>query len=93
MKFINGLEKFDGKKGTAITFGKFDGFHIGHQKLINKVNAYAVLNGVEGVVCAFHRDQNKNSLLTVEEKKEYLFGKVEYYVNCPFKLSVKGQFT
>ena len=57
MKVISGIEAYDGNRKTAVTLGKFDGLHRGHQKLLEKVFSYSG-DGCESVVCAFdmHRD-------------------------------------
>ena len=37
MQYIKGLDAFDGRNQTAVTLGKFDGLHRGHQKLLNRI--------------------------------------------------------
>ena len=37
MKYIHGTEDFTLDKDSAVTLGKFDGVHMGHQKLISIV--------------------------------------------------------
>ena len=34
MQYIKGIDAFREEKRTAVTLGKFDGLHRGHQKLI-----------------------------------------------------------
>jgi riboflavin kinase/FMN adenylyltransferase len=41
------------KRSTALTIGVFDGVHLGHQLLINKVKEKAAANNLESVVVTF----------------------------------------
>ena len=41
MQYIKGIDAFREEKRTAVTLGKFDGLHRGHQKLIEKIRSYA----------------------------------------------------
>ncbi len=81
MRYITGIESYSGKKRTAITIGKFDGLHRGHQKLIGKILEYAS-DGCETVVCAF--DMHRESLMTNRERREHLERKVDWLIDCPF---------
>ena len=73
MQYIKGIDAFREGKRTAVTLGKFDGLHRGHQKLIEKICSYAG-NDCVSVVCAF--DMQRNCLMTKEERKKLLDGKV-----------------
>ena len=53
MKYIQGVEEFRLNEPTAVTLGKFDGVHIGHQKLISIVKA--IQNDVLSVAFTFDR--------------------------------------
>jgi len=81
MQYIEGIDAFHGEKRTAVTLGKFDGLHRGHQKLIEKITEYAD-SECESVVCAF--DMHKDCLMTKEEKKKYLSDRVDYLIDYPF---------
>ena len=39
MQYIKGIDAFREEKRTAVTLGKFDGLHRGHQKLIEKIRS------------------------------------------------------
>mgnify|MGYP001136641321 FL=1 len=65
MQCLNELEAYQDGRRAAVTLGKFDGLHLGHQKLIEKVRRYQS-NDVAGVVCAF--DMGNASLLTGSQR-------------------------
>lgn len=81
MKELSSFETYKSNKKTAVTLGKFDGLHRGHQKLIEKIYEYAS-GEINSVVCAF--DMNKDELMTKAERKKYLDGVVDYLIECPF---------
>lgn len=80
MKVYQGIEqfKFDGK--LAVTTGTFDGVHIGHRKILDRLNEVASnLNG-ESALLTFYphprmvlqEDSDLRLLTTIEEKIELL---------------------
>lgn len=81
MRYITEIHSYQGNKRSAVTLGKFEGLHRGHQKLIDQVKEYAS-GDVESIVCAF--DMGKESLLTVREKRERLESQVDVMIACPF---------
>lgn len=83
MQYIKGLNHYVYEGKTAVTFGKFDGLHLGHRKLIRTVKELSEKEDVESVVCAFDMGQS-NVLMTKEERKLHLENEVEYLVDCPF---------
>lgn len=54
------------KNGTAITIGKFDGFHLGHQVLLNDISDKAREKNLEAVCCKL-RFPGGNIMSTKEE--------------------------
>ncbi len=83
MQYITEICSYHSEKHSAVTLGKFDGLHRGHQKLIDKIKGYAEENAeIESVVCAF--DMGKDSLLTAMERRSQLSGQVDTLVACPF---------
>lgn len=82
MQYIRGLNAFDGRNHTAVTLGKFDGLHRGHQKLINRIMKYALKEDCDSVVCAF--DMDRDCLMTKEERRDFLADKVDYLIDIPF---------
>lgn len=85
MQYIKGIESYHSDDRTAITLGKFDGLHRGHQKLVNRVREYADEN-TKSVVFSF--DMMKKSLMLNEERYLHLKDQVDYLVECPFVESV-----
>lgn len=87
MKYITGIQSYQGKKKTAVTLGKFDGLHRGHQKLVEKIREYASPD-CESVLCAF--DFNRDVIMTKQERKEHLEGKIDWLIDCPFTKELKN---
>lgn len=86
MNYITDIKSFNGKKKTAVTLGKFDGLHKGHQKLIEKIGSYSN-DDCESVVCAF--DMKRETLMTVKERRNRLEGKVDWLIEYPFTQDLK----
>ena len=86
MKYITGIESYSGRKRSAVTLGKFDGLHLGHQKLIDKIRSYAS-GECESIVCAF--DMHRDSLMTGRERREHLEPKVDWLIDQPFTKSLR----
>ncbi len=83
MQYITEIHSYHNEKRSAVTLGKFDGLHRGHQKLIDQIREYASREeNTVSVVCAF--DMGKDSLLTGAERKARLSGQVDTLVSCPF---------
>lgn len=81
MEYITGIEQYNGKGKTAVTLGKFDGLHKGHQKLIEKICSYSNKD-CKSVLCAF--DMHREALMTKRERREYLDGKIDFLIEYPF---------
>ena len=90
MRVIKDTLKFSIPEHSAITLGKFDGIHKGHQKLIKKVLEKKSL-GLKSVVFTFgqmpgtHFYGKGRTILTPEERRRHLeeMG-IDYMVECPF---------
>lgn len=95
MQYIKGKENYKNDNRTAITLGKFDGLHQGHELLIGRVIEHQEQDNVDGVVFAFdmaplYKKKNitYDRLLSNEEKAAKLDGRVDYFVECPFVDSI-----
>ena len=91
MQYIRGIEGYENTNPSAITLGKFDGLHQGHELLIERVEKHQKEDGVDGIVFAFDMTplfQKLNKPMTViltnEEKAEKLKNRVRYFIDCPF---------
>ncbi len=87
MQYIRGIENYQNKKAAAITLGKFDGLHLGHELLIERVQMHQKQDNVDSVVFAFDM-KSSNNLLTNEEKAKRLEGRVDYFIDCPFEKEI-----
>ena len=90
-KSLTNLPKFE---KAIVTIGSFDGVHLGHQKIIHRVNSIARELGGESIVITFHphprlvvypKDQSLQLITSIEEKidlfRQY---KVDNLVIAPF---------
>ncbi len=81
MKVYHSLENYERGERTVATIGTFDGVHIGHQTILNKLKKSAAAIGGETVLISFHPhprlvlfpDNNPLRLLqSLEEKIAHL---------------------
>lgn len=91
MQYIKGIEFYKEEHRTAVTLGKFDGLHRGHQKLIRSVKEHAQNDDVKSVVFAFDMGplferlgKKRECIMTNEERRIRLEGQVDYLLECPF---------
>jgi len=91
MHYIKGIEGYTDSAGTAVTLGKFDGLHRGHQKLIDRIRLYAGQDQVRSVVVAFDMEPLHQKLgitgqkvITNSERRYLLEDKVDVLLECPF---------
>ena len=91
MQYIRGLSNYNDSGKSAVTFGKFDGLHKGHQKLVKKVREYGEKDKINSIVCAFdmrplweEKGLNPQVLMNDKERQMHLEGQVDYLIECPF---------
>ena len=53
MKIFKSLDEFQSKKFSILTIGTFDGVHLGHQKILKKLNKESKENKLESTVLTF----------------------------------------
>lgn len=84
MKYIEGIMDYTMDRDTAVTLGKFDGLHKGHQELIRRI-CKKKDKGLESVVITIWPNPASPALLTKKEKKERLRSLgVQWWMDCPF---------
>lgn len=94
MKIYSHINEFKKIKDAVLTIGTFDGVHIGHQKIISRLNEVAQNKGGETVVLTFfphprmilHPDDlNIKLISTMNEKAELLENQgIDHLIITPF---------
>lgn len=96
MEYITGRTDFKIQYNTALTLGKFDGIHKGHQKLLSKVRAFAPFT--KSVVFTFDVNptiavsKGEGTILTTNEERKAVverFG-IDYLYECPFTDEIRN---
>lgn len=80
MKVYHGIDSFEMRNKAVVTTGTFDGVHIGHRKILNRLIETAQKNGGETVLLTFYPhprmvlnlDSDLQLLNTIEEKIDLL---------------------
>lgn len=101
MEYIQGKVRFSQEKESVITLGKFDGVHIGHQKLIRTMEQ--AKDRRESIVFTFDvppvsdgvadlRTNVRRGLLTTNQERAELISdlEVDKLIECPFIPEISG---
>ncbi|WP_372919629.1 bifunctional riboflavin kinase/FAD synthetase [Salegentibacter sp.] len=80
MKEYNGANSFSSERQTVVTIGTFDGVHVGHRKIIERLVNSAKAGNLESVILTFfphprmvlQQDSDIKLINTIEERKEIL---------------------
>ena len=91
MEYIRNTTDFYIEENTAISLGKFDGIHRGHELLLEHL-AKKKAEGLKAVLFTFDIPPRKNieqveaKVLTTNEEKMHLCSRhgIDYLVECPF---------
>ena len=79
MKIITNFRKIKNSQPSTVAIGSFDGVHLGHQKILQRINRLATEINGESVVITFHphprsviypKDQTLKLLHTIDEKMQ-----------------------
>lgn len=96
MKYIRKTLEFKIEEPTAVTLGKFDGLHRGHELLMHTVLECKERYHVASVAFTFDIPPRNRveeivaNVLTTNEEKQYIFEKqgIDYLIECPFTTEV-----
>ena len=93
MVIVQGISKYDKKRTTAVTIGTFDGVHVGHRKILERLINSAKKLDLQATVLTFfphprmvlQKDTDIKLLNTMEEKAQIMedIG-VDYLIIHPF---------
>ena len=80
MKQYKGVNAFKSDHPTVITIGTFDGVHVGHQKIIERLIASAKMSGMESAILTFfphprmvlQKESGIQLINTIEERVQLL---------------------
>ena len=92
MEYIKKTLDFKIEEPTAVTLGKFDGLHRGHELLMKTVLECKEKYQVATVAFTFDMPPRNKveeivaSVLTTNDEKQYIFEKqgIDYLIECPF---------
>lgn len=91
MNYVTGKTKFHMVYPSAVSLGKFDGLHRGHQKLIQHVLEQKK-QGLQAVIFTFEKNPTRilsglsgQNIMTNEERKRMLGNAgIDHLLECPF---------
>jgi riboflavin kinase/FMN adenylyltransferase len=93
MEFI---EKSDCKmSNTCIAYGDFDGIHLGHQGIINKILEISKKHELTSVLVSFAYDDSLlagKKILTTEKEKKYLLQKTGLSVMISYRIGQENKY-
>jgi riboflavin kinase/FMN adenylyltransferase len=101
MKIYHHIDEFEPVKGAVVTIGTFDGVHLGHRKIIERITELARSSGGETVILTFFphprmilhpEDQNLKMINTMNEKAGLLeqLG-IDHLIITPFSRDFSNQ--
>ena len=98
MQYFNSLDNLKIDFPSVVTLGKFDGMHLGHQKLIKKVSELAVEYNLKAVMFTFDVSpqirigKSDYKLIVTRDEKRLLaerFG-MDVLIECPFDDKIRN---
>lgn len=91
MVYFHGTTDFYIEGPTAVTLGKFDGIHRGHQKLMQRILDIEKADpSVRSTAFVFNSNKNDQLMTAAEQKRLIAEMNISYLVNCPFVPEITG---
>lgn len=98
MEYIRDLENYDLNGASAVTFGKFDGVHLGHRLLIDHIREKAKEHHGKALVFTFDispqvkMGQRKRKMLMTNLEREEMMHDLgmDILVECPFTEAIRN---
>ena len=87
MRIIEGTTEFQVQEETAISIGKFDGLHQGHQLLVERI-VKKKQEGLKALIFTFDFGDRPVLLLPKERREMLRKWGVDYLLECPFVESI-----
>ncbi|MVN21576.1 bifunctional riboflavin kinase/FAD synthetase [Mucilaginibacter arboris] len=94
MQIYHDIQEFKPLQNAVVTIGTFDGVHLGHRKIISRLQEVARQTGGETVILTFFphprmilhpEDQNLKLISTIQEKAALLAGLgIDHLIITPF---------
>ena len=94
MKIYHNISEYNSEKPIVLTSGTFDGVHLGHQSILNRVNEIAQKNNAESVLLTFFPhprwvlfpDSEKIKLINTLDEKTRLIERsgIQHLIIHPF---------
>ena len=80
MKIFNSIQAFQTRKKTVVTIGTFDGVHVGHKKILERITQSATSLDCESLVLTFFphprtvlQENSEMKQLNTIDEKSHLF--------------------
>ena len=89
MEYFHGTTLFFNRHPSAVTLGKFDGVHLGHQKLMRHIRSLEN-QGLQSVVFALCA--NSDDLIMTDEEQRHVVEElgISCLIQCPFVKEISG---
>ena len=91
MVYFHGTTDFYIEGPTAVTLGKFDGIHRGHQKLMRRILELEKADpAIKSTAFVFNSNKNDQLMTAAEQKSLIAEMGISNLVNCPFVPEITG---